>query len=95
MTTLRDNMPIMPYDHWSRGGTGITNFGKEERPIYEEAIKRHGDPKITIHDAPLQVKNPPLNRCSLHREGGFRDLSEFWEVYRTVQKEFATADETH
>lgn len=68
--------------HWTKGGTGITNFDADRLPLYEAAIAAHGDPDLVIADEPM----PPMTEgYALHDLGRLpgesRDLSEFWQVF--------------
>lgn len=79
------------HKHWTHGGTGITNFDKPVRPIYEAAIKEYGDPSLLVVDKPF----PGMNGCynawmeakmhSLHRVGRGGDLSGFWRVFEALK----------
>lgn len=60
-------------EHWTNGGTGITKFDPERRPLYEAAIKESGRSDIWIVG------------CELHSSS--HDLSDFWEVFRRLEEE--------
>jgi hypothetical protein len=68
--------------HWVHGGTVVTNFDEEDRPLYEAAIKEYGDADLFISDTPMP---PKTWGASLHdlrgvkgRKGG---LGAFWRVF--------------
>ena len=70
--------------HWSKGGTGVTNFNKEDRWIYERAIDIYGDPKLEI-GSPIGL----LVGCTTHLALYYSthgDLSKFWRIYDDVRK---------
>lgn len=72
--------------HKCEGGSAITNLAPEEAPIYEEAIKRTGDPYLELHPKPY---GGHLNdNYSFHDAYPTqRDLSGFWEHFRQIEKE--------
>ena len=64
----------------------LTNFKKELRPLYEEAIRRYGMEDIFITDDAYWyngVKDDSM--CALRRKVD-KDYSEFWRVFETVKK---------
>lgn len=87
----------MNNNHFSNGGTGITNFSPKQLPIYQEAIRRSG------YSGVLEVQYRPMagnphafpsdyslhyvskDTASLNVPWG---LSPFWRVFEKVQKEF-------
>lgn len=71
-------MELIHWHHQERG-TGVTNFYKENLPIYEEAVKQFGDPLLVISKQPL---HPAVGFYSLHYLSfEMKDLSKFWEIY--------------
>ena len=74
----------VPVNHWTRGGTGVTNFDADMLPVYQEAILRYGDPDLRIHNKRLADEREGF---SLHIHSRKRDLSAFWEVFRQVEGE--------
>jgi hypothetical protein len=77
--------------NWTRGGTGLTNFQKEELPIYEAAVARFGNPDYVICSKALgneYFSSKELSdRChSLHHLGG-GDSCPFWRVFEDVYSE--------
>lgn len=71
-----------------RGGTFITNFGEEERPAYEEALRRHGDPQLVIRGP--SASWPFEGGGSLHDLAARRrELGSFWRVFDAVKAERA------
>lgn len=65
--------------HWTRGGSGITNFQPEDLSLYQEAVKKFGDARIFISDK-LMDGYGFTGKMSLHRED-MKDMSDFWEVF--------------
>jgi len=46
---LETNKRPIAFWHWTEGGTMVTNFSEEDRPIYETAVKEFGDPYLVVH----------------------------------------------
>jgi hypothetical protein len=82
--------------HIHRGGTGITNFRIEQRPVYEEALKRHGVDEFTIGEPMRSLVGQDLSRTCLalrsKRLGRFPEsISDFWGVLEKVRAEMDRA----
>ena len=63
----------------------LTNFNKEERHMYEAAIRRYGKDDIFVtEEAYLNngMRDPSL--CAL-RCTGHKDRSEFWRIFREIK----------
>jgi len=75
--------------HFQQGGTGITNFVREDLPRYEEAIRRHADVRYVVSEH--SISNYLASLYSLHYLGVpfVKDCSPFWRVYDQVQAEEA------
>jgi hypothetical protein len=76
-----------PAEHWTNGGTGVTNFSEDMRACYVEAVRRHGDPNVRVH-----AKSFGANKDyggSLHNHGTRKDLSDFWDTFYKVKKEMS------
>lgn len=79
--------------NWTSGGTGLTNFLKDELPLYERAIDRHGDPDYIICSKALGTEyftSDMLsdNYHSLHfLKAGQEDSGSFWRTFETIQKQ--------
>lgn len=70
--------------HWMSGGTGLTNFGREQFPIYQAAVSKYGRPDIWIEKKPMG--GPSIaSDYSLHSSN--RNASEFWAVFADVRKQ--------
>lgn len=67
-------------EHWTLGGTGITNFDVRELSRYEKAVAKYGDPHLIIHHSPFGDKVITTDH-SLHDLNGHRDLESFWAVW--------------
>jgi hypothetical protein len=46
-------MKPLIFQSWTEGGTGITNFSREQEPIYREAINEYGDLNLVISEQPI------------------------------------------
>lgn len=76
--------------HWARGGTGVTNFQREEVELYKTAIQQFGDPQLVLSRLPMQ---PHCHSdYSLHDLSEGRDLTPFWNVFDRVKASAANAD---
>lgn len=64
--------------HWSKGGTGITNFSSVNLQKYIKAVVAYGDTDLWIESGGL---NGVVGQYSLHKSG-CGDLSAFWTIYR-------------
>ena len=73
--------------HWRKGGTGITNFDKKEKPIYEKAISEYGDDNFFILDRPITGITGLSSYCSLHCKEKMQTFSPFWRTFDRVYKE--------
>lgn len=66
-------------DHCHQGGDGVTNFDPAQRPIYEEAIRRHGDSRLYI--------GKPMGNGGLSTDLALRakdfpaSIKGFWEIF--------------
>ena len=72
-------------------GSFITNFKKNLRPIYEIAITAYetktGNNDLIIKDDAYWMNghlDPSMN--SLHYKGERHDITEFWNIYRSLKK---------
>lgn len=78
-------------EHFSEGGTAVTNFQEHMRHVYIEAAKRFGKDY-------LRVAQKPYGHCpksyggSLHCDAGFRDLSDFWRIFEKVKAELGASE---
>jgi hypothetical protein len=72
--------------HRSNGGTGLTNFDIERRPLYEAAIAECGDPNFFISDEPMPG-TPANSRTanSLHYKGS-KNPNHFWDIFYKLKK---------
>lgn len=73
----------------------VTNFDVEQRPLYEESIKRasvhYSDGELEIQDR--DPAHGHLTTCSLwyYPRSGTRCLSRFWRIFDQVQAEMKAA----
>jgi len=68
--------------HFTKGGTGITNFDKKDLPICLAALAKYNRGNCFVSFRPMADKVWP-NLYSLH--SSVRDLSDFWKVYWKVK----------
>lgn len=74
----------LPEEHWTRGGTGITNFGREELWRYLIAIEEHGDPALFVRLRPMAGDTLPL--FSLHfLNAKTETLDAFWGCFERIK----------
>ena len=71
--------------HWINGGTGLTNFSNEQLPLYQKAVKAHGDPSFFISNV-VMAGRIQWDGCSLHHSKR-EDAGKFWKVFRRLQRE--------
>ena len=57
-------------DHWTNGGTGITNTSGSHTAEIAESVAAFGDPDIY------------MKGTELHAAIGYGDLSDFWAFHR-------------
>lgn len=74
------------------GGTLVTNFNNDNRPLMEQAIaafeQMHGNSGLEICDIATDHINQPLHGCcSLHsRTGEFpAHISDFWAIHQKLR----------
>ena len=85
--------------HWTKGGTGISNFHKEECPLFEKAIELYGNPRLLIVDRPFPGENDYMDRnmmetlYSLHYVGCFDNLSAFWKILQNISQGSSAAED--
>jgi hypothetical protein len=65
----------------------LTNFRVEERPIYEEAIRRFGDNSLVILQEAFTTNGRPLQGCNSLHCFDHKELGPFWEIFQQVKKE--------
>ena len=72
--------------HWTKGGTGVTNFCKSDLAKMESALEKYGNPNLVICSKSCATpyysvaELSELNH-SLHCVSGMCDLSDFWDIY--------------
>lgn len=59
-------------EHWTNGGTGITKFAAEDRPLYEAAIKESGRSDLWLKGDELHSDNRS-------------DKGDFWRIFRQLK----------
>ena len=84
METFEAKITTVISEHWTDGGTGITNFGQDRLLTFIKAINIFGDDSIFISCLPM--KGFTHDCFSLHRNDEFMNLNEFWEVVRSLDE---------
>lgn len=78
-------------EHWTRGGTGVTNFGNSRLPLYEKAIEIIADQDLFLSDIPMYGGGQFMtDYASLHFSTR-KDLSHFWEILDKLKAEQSAA----
>lgn len=72
-------------EHWTNGGTGVTNFTEDRRAVYVEAVRRHGDPDLWVAPHAFGSGNEGYGG-SLHCKVN-KPLSDYWRTHEQVAKE--------
>lgn len=67
----------------------ITNFNKKKEPLYRAAIEKYGKPCLRIYKDAYDCTGRKMEDClSLRCDADVHDLSDFWEIFREMEKEF-------
>lgn len=77
-------------EHWTNGGTAVTNFHATDRPIYQIAIARYkGLHKLWIENIPMPPLKPDGEHNCLHCSFAAeeKDLTDFWKLMEQIKKE--------
>jgi hypothetical protein len=80
-------------DHWTNGGTGLTNFPPQDFLRYREAVARFGSDKFLVSEERMIGRGSNCEGGSLHYLGHFRtdegeeEISRFWQVFDAVTEE--------
>jgi hypothetical protein len=78
-------------EHFSEGGTAVTNFSEHMRPVYVEAVKRYGKSFMRVAQHPYGGV-PQNYGGALHCDAGFQDLSRFWEIFEQVKADMGLSE---
>ncbi len=83
ITTMQ---PVL--EHWTKGGTGVTNFRADQLELYQAAIIAYRDPRLVI----VQPAIPPMqdveDEYSLHvlnHNKSTENLSAFWDIFNKLR----------
>lgn len=68
----------------------LTNFNKEQRPLYEEAIRRYGKGDVFITDDAYWNNGVRDDSMCALRCAVDKDYSEFWRAFELVKKAWDT-----
>ncbi len=74
-------------EHWTNGGTGLTNFNPSDEQRYLDAIKAHGDTAYVVVKSSMGNKWPnmySLHFLNVHKSQGSKD---FWDTFDKVSSE--------
>lgn len=80
-------------EHWTNGGTGLTNFGPDQFPIFREAVKRLGSDKFVVSEARMVGMGEKCEGGSLHYLGDIRtpagsmEVNGYWAVFNEIERE--------
>ena len=81
------------FEHWTKGGTMITNFSIPELNLFKTAVKEYN---VSVNQEILYVSEEAhypgsfgrvKSMGSLHSLIGHYDLSDFWVIYRRLEQE--------
>jgi len=81
------DQPQLINEHWTNGGTGVTNFGEEEFNLYLETVEEFGDPNIVVSQERFGWTWGVMPGGSLHhltKKPG--NLSEFWRFFDRIKE---------
>jgi hypothetical protein len=69
--------------------TMVTNFDKNRLPIYEKAIQEYDKSEILyIKEDAYDMNGDFTGDMSLHCSEKGTDLSDFWDIFDKIKKEF-------
>lgn len=70
--------------HWTEGGTCLTNFSREQLPLYKQAIEELDSSLYVVSE---QSMGGWSDSCSLHKLDIQinRNASPFWEVFDSIR----------
>jgi hypothetical protein len=76
--------------HFTRGGTGVTNFTlhgeRGQLRQYTRAVRLYGDPNIFVSMNPMQGPGAECsNTGSLHTMS-VGDLGDFWKLFKSLKQ---------
>ena len=83
--------------HWTNGGTGLTNFPPEDFQRFQKAVDRFGSDKFLVSEDRMIGRGAEIEGGSLHYLGPFRteagneEIHKFWRVFDAVTAELKAA----
>lgn len=83
MTAIQD----IKSNHWTEGGTGLTNFPPSDLPFYLKAIEEFGDANFVASQFPMNGRCMPGD-YSLHRldmQPSPKECGPFWKVFGRIK----------
>jgi hypothetical protein len=85
---IKMNYKRKTIEHCEQNKNLLTNFKKENMPLYDEAIRRYGKGDVFITDeAYWENGRKDESMCAL-RCTIDKDYSEFWRVFEMVKKAY-------
>lgn len=82
--------PQINHHRWHEGGTCLTTATHDQRPLYEETLRRyHGTTQFVLCDrayAPNLLPALFSVHCLSPHPG--TDLGDFWRIFQTVKEEY-------
>lgn len=74
-------------EHFTNGGTAITNFRPAQEALYRAAIIKSNMEEVLAVGPPTSRGNPEDKALHYIKRGKHSDLSAFWDVFHDLQKE--------
>ena len=62
----------------------VTNFHKDQLPIYQRAVKCYGEENLFISQDAYDINGTPIPDCCSLRKRYKSDLSKFWEIFNSM-----------
>lgn len=72
-------------NHWTNGGTGVTNFHQKDLEIYQKAISLYNGNEMWIEFYPMAPENrKEIYSLHFHCQPG-KNLGEFWRIFERIK----------
>ena len=73
-------------EHWTNGGTGLTNFVPEKFALYDEAVRSFGDPDFVVSRERMVGRGEEFHGGSLHylklpAKQDWETIGAFWKNF--------------
>ena len=82
---FRTNYGLLTLERHPRNNNLLTNFDKEERPMFEEAIRQYGKADVFITDDAYDMSGRCVDWYHALRCTHDGDYSPFWRVFERVK----------